>query len=156
MDHYFSDVAESRFSVANSSHRLKRVFQKLGIRIHKAMNPLDRDRLSAAEQEAYSIFRRMVKDPQVDLLVSPLSGKYYLKSERQQMLLILDRLQLSIVNHVFGYNVPLSTKCEIRMHEMFLLEVEKRRTEMEEEFTQNIKHSLKTIINKMDSHEQDQ
>lgn len=151
MDHYYTDF---NTHVLTARHRLKRFMQKLGIRMHKAMNPLDRDTLSSAEQEAFSIFRRMVKDPEVDLLVSPLSGKYYLKSEKRQMLLLLDRLQLSIVNHVFGYNVPLSSKCGARMHEMFLLEVEKRRTEMEGEFTQNIKHSLKTIINKMDSHEQ--
>jgi hypothetical protein len=151
MDNYYFDPVrlENVFL-----HRLKRKVQRLGVKIHKAMNPLDREQLSAAEQEAYSIFRRMVKDPDVELLTSPLSGKYYLKSESRGMLLILDRTQLSIVNHVFGYNVPLSTKCEMRMHEMFLLEVEKRRTEMEEEFTQNIKHSLKSIINRYDNKEQ--
>jgi len=150
MDQYAFDDIPNRGSL----HGLRRMIQRLGIRIHKAMNPLDRDQLSGAEQEAYSIFRRMVKDPDVELLTSPLSGKYYLKSEDRGMLLVLDRTQLSIVNHVFGYNVPLSTKCETRMHEMFLLEVEKRRTEMEEEFTANIKHSLKSIINRYDNKEQ--
>jgi hypothetical protein len=66
------------------------------------------------------------------------------------MLVILGNGQVSIVNHVFGYNVPLSQKAEGKMKDMFLDEVEKRREAMEQEFTANVRHSLKTIINRLD------
>jgi hypothetical protein len=147
MDNYAYDELPNE---SKTLHKLKRLFQKLGIRLHKAMNPVDRTQLSDAESEAYAVFRRMVKEGENDLLTSPLSGKYYIKSDSQEMLVILGNGQVSIVNHVFGYNVPLSQKAEGKMKDMFLDEVEKRREAMEQEFTANVRHSLKTIINRLD------
>lgn len=138
---------------SQTAHRLKRIVQRFGLKIHKAMNPVDRQQLRDAEHEAFAIFRKMLKDPVNELLTSPLSGKYYLKSDAQSMLLILGNGQLSIVNHVYGYNVPLSQKTERKMKDIFLEEVEQRRSEMEAEFTANIKHSLKNIIEKLDRHD---
>lgn len=151
MDHYFTDFESNK---SKTAHRLKRIVQRFGLKIHKAMNPVDRQQISDAEYEAFAIFRKMLKDTENELLTSPLSGKYYLKSDAQSMLLILGNGQLSIVNHVYGYNVPLSQRTERKMHDAFLEEVEQRRSEMEAEFTANIKHSLKTIINRLDNEKQ--
>ena len=60
-------------------HNLKRFTQKVGIRFTRMMNPLDREVLSNSERDASAIFRKLIKDPESELLTSPLSGKYYLK-----------------------------------------------------------------------------
>lgn len=130
-------------------HNLKRFTQKVGIRFTRMMNPLDREVLSNSERDASAIFRKLIKDPESELLTSPLSGKYYLKSPDKDMLLVLGNGNLSIVNHVYGYDVRLSQKAEKKLTETFLNEVEERRKKMEEEYSQNVQHSLKTIIEKL-------
>jgi hypothetical protein len=109
-------------------------------------NPLESGKISQSEREASSIFRKLLKEPESELLTSPLSGKYYLRAEDKSILLVLGNGQISIVNHVYGYNVPLSQKCEKLLTINFLEEVEDRRTKMETEYNSNIQHSLKTII----------
>ena len=130
-------------------HNLKRFTQKVGIRFTRMMNPLDREVLSNSERDASAIFRKLIKDPESELLTSPLSGKYYLKSPDKDMLLVLGNGNLSIVNHVYGYDVRLSQKAEKKLTETFLNEVQERRKKMEEEYSQNVQHSLKTIIEKL-------
>ena len=130
-------------------HNLKRFTQKVGIRFTRMMNPLDREILSNSERDASAIFRKLLKDQESELLTSPLSGKYYLKSPDKDMLLVLGNGNLSIVNHVYGYDVRLSQKAEKKLTETFLNEVEHRRKKMEEEYSQNVQHSLKTIIEKL-------
>lgn len=128
------------------AHKLKRITQKFGIKFTRMMNPLESGKFSQSEREAASIFRKLLKEPESELLTSPLSGKYYLRAEDKSILLVLGNGQISIVNHVYGYNVPLSQKCEKLLTVNFLEEVEDRRTKMETEYNSNIQHSLKTII----------
>jgi hypothetical protein len=70
------------------------------------------------------------------------------------MLLVLGNGQISIVNHVYGYNVPLSQKTEKMLTETFIEEVEKRRNQMEDEYKNNVQHSLQAIIKKLNEKEQ--
>ncbi|MDD1763844.1 MAG: hypothetical protein LUQ70_03905 [Methanobacteriaceae archaeon] len=118
------------------------------------MNPIDNYKLSESEREASSIFRKLLKEPESELLTSPLSGKYYLRAEDKSMLLVLGNGQISIVNHVYGYNVPLSQKCEKILTVTFLDEVESRRNKMEDEYKNNVQHSLKAIIKNLNEKEQ--
>lgn len=127
-------------------HVLRRITQKWGIRLSRMMNPLDNSRMTQSEREAAVIFRKLLKEPESELLTSPLSGQYYIRSEDKSMLIVLGQSQLSIVNHVYGYNVPLSQKCERMMVDNFLNEVESRRNQMEQEYRNNVQHSLKAII----------
>ena len=128
------------------AHKLKRITQKFGIKFTRMTNPRESGKISQSEREASSIFRKLLKEPESELLTSPLSGKYYLRAEDKSILLVLGNGQISIVNHVYGYNVPLSQKCEKLLTINFLEEVEDRRTKMETEYNSNIQHSLKTII----------
>lgn len=127
-------------------HKLKRFIQKVGIKSTRMMNPINSEPLSTSEREALIIFRKLLGDPDSELLTSPLSGKFYLRSPDRGMLLVLGVGNLSIVNHVYGYDVRLSQKSEKMLIDVFLNEVENRRKKMEEEYNKNIQHSLKTII----------
>jgi len=133
----------------NRIHTLKRITQKIGIKFYRIMNPLNCSKIEESERETASIFRKLLKDPESELLTSPLSGKYYIRTRDKSMLLVLGHNQISIVNHVYGYNVPLSQKSERMLTETFIEEVEKRRNQMEDEYKNNVQHSLKSIIKKL-------
>jgi hypothetical protein len=129
-------------------HKARRFLQKAGISLIRLSENKEK-RITEDEKQAYLIFRKMTKDPENDLLTSPLSGKYYIRSERRKMLLILNNGTISIVNTVYGYNVTISRHIEDKMRHFFLNEVEERRQEMEKEYTENVVHSLRSIVEKL-------
>jgi hypothetical protein len=129
-----------------NSHKIKRYFQKVGIYLIKKINFSGKEKLNYNENEASILFRRIVSDPSTDLVTSPVSGKYYLKSLKNDMLIILSGNQISIINHIYGYNVYISNFLYERLRNVFVEELDKRIFNMEEEFRMNIQHSLKNII----------
>jgi hypothetical protein len=126
-------------------HKLKRMFQKFGITLHKMTVPDKGVEISAGEKEAIAIVNRLVKDKESDLLTCPNTGKYYIKCGRKKMLIVIGNKEVNIINSVYSYSVHLSEKTETNIRNFFLDEVEIRRDEMEQEFTSSVKHSLKTI-----------
>jgi len=132
-----------------SIHKIKRVSQKLGIRIARAMDPINKDERTntdSAERDASQVFRKMVKSENSELLISPISNKKYVKNDDKQVLLILDDYQITLINHVFSYTIRLSQKTARNLVDTFNVETERRRLEMEAEFKTNVRHSLQTII----------
>ena len=129
-------------------HRFKRLSQKLSIKLLRAFNPLDRERpeKNSSELDAALLFKKMLVKADSELLISPLSGRYFLKNDRKQILIILTEYELVVINHVFGYNIKISQKLQRSLYQAFVNEVEQRRTDMENAFRQNVKHSLQSII----------
>ena len=129
-------------------HRFKRLSQKLSIKLLRAFNPLDRERpeKNSSELDAALLFKKMLVKADSELLISPLSGRYFLKNDRKQILIILTEYELVVINHVFGYNIKISQKLQRSLYQAFVSEVEQRRTAMENAFRQNVKHSLQSII----------
>ena len=129
-------------------HRLRRLSQKLSIKLLRAFNPLDRERpeKNSSELDAALLFKKMLVKADSELLISPLSGRYFLKNDRKQILIILTEYELVVINHVFGYNIKISQKLQRSLYQAFVSEVEQRRTAMENAFRQNVKHSLQSII----------
>lgn len=134
-----------------SVHKFKRLSQRVGIKLHKMIDLSDRERIPSgdAERDASSIFRKMIKDPESELLMSPISQKQYVRNDDKQILLILDNYELTVINHVFSYNIRISQKTNRILNDSFNLELEKRRLVMESNFKENVKHSLKTILTKI-------
>lgn len=142
----FSNITKS------SIHKFKRISQRVGIKIHRLMDTTDREMTSSgeAEKDAAVIFRKMIKDIDSELLMSPISQKKYVRNEETRILLILDNYELTVINHVFSYNIRISQRTNRSLTDAFNVELEKRRLEMENGFKENVKHSLKTIITKID------
>jgi hypothetical protein len=130
-------------------HKLRRFFQRIGIILTKKFNFQGKEKLNDNELEASILFRKLLTDPATELLTSPLSGKFYLKSLKKDMLVILSGNQISIINHIYGYNVYVPNFLYEILKNVFIEEVERRRIEMEEEFRKNVQHSLKNIINSL-------
>lgn len=130
-------------------HKIKRFFQKISLFIAKRILTVERKRLTKTQIEASLIFKKLLSDPETDLLISPISNKYYLKNSEKEILLTLGYMNLSIINHVFGYDVSISTDLQEKLKVLFNEEVEIRRKRMDDEYRKNIRFSLKEVLNQL-------
>lgn len=127
-------------------HSFKRLSQRVAIRMHKAMNPAERFEPTDFESETIAICRSLINKDDSELLISPISGKRFIKNPTSQIYFIIQDGMVDIINHTYSYNVKITLKAYQRLVKAFDMEVEARRQEMEDEIRSNVKHSLKTIF----------
>ena len=129
-------------------HTFKRISQRLSIKLIRALNPNDKVPvdITSSEKDAAVLFKKMLMRTDSELLISPISGKYFLKNDSKQILIILTDYEMMVINHVFGYTIKISNKTHRSLYQAFINEVEHRRADMEMAFRRNVKHSLQSII----------
>lgn len=132
------------------THKFKRFTQKVGIILVRMVDPSKYEGTKHEyEREALAICKKLAAKPNSTLLLSPISGKRYIKSDDNQIYIIIDGHLVNIVNHSYSYVIPVEGKQHERLLRMFDREVEARRELMETEIRSNIKHSLSTIYTKL-------
>ena len=132
------------------THKFKRFTQKIGIGLIRIMDPSKYEGTKHEyEREALAICKKLAAKPNSTLLLSPISGKRYIKSDDNQIYIIIDGHLVNIVNHSYSYVIPVEGKQHERLLRMFDKEVEARRELMEAEIRSNVKHSLSTIYTKL-------
>jgi hypothetical protein len=128
------------------NHKFKRLTQKIGIKVLRVMDPSKYEGpKNDFTQEALAICRKLASKPTSTLLISPISGKRYIKSDDSQIYIIIEGHLINIVNHAYSYVIPVEGRQKERLLAMFDREVERRREVMESEIRSNIQHSLSTI-----------
>lgn len=125
---------------------IRRLPLKLSLYIKKSVYPEDY-KISSAVRDAIIIFNNLVTNSESELLMHPTREKFYVKSIKYDLFVTVDAndSELSIINHLYGYNVKISNRILKNVTKVFLAEVEKRRLAMETEYKNNIKHSLNTL-----------
>jgi hypothetical protein len=128
----------------NFLHKIK---LKFAIKLKRLLNPNLADRTTKTERDVICIFNALVSNESSELLMHPNNEKFYMKSAKTGIFITLSTHynEISIINHVYGYNVRLSNRVLHEMIKTFLLEVEKRRIAMTLEYNNNIEHSLNNI-----------
>ncbi len=135
-------------------HRLKRFTQRVGISLFRLIDPSKYQApKNEYEVEALAICKRLASRKSSTLLMSPISGKRYIRSKDNQIHVIIEGHLITIVNHSYSYVIPVEGKSHERLIRMFDMEVEARRNIMEAEIRANIKHSLSNIYQSL-VHEQ--
>ena len=133
---------------------VKRQIQKIGLKVARILDP---EKMQTERKEfggeAFSICKRLISKEDSTLLVSPISGKRYIKSDDNQLYVIIEPAIMTIVNHSYSYNIQLDISGYHRVVKVFDAEVERRRELMEAEIRSNVNHSLSEIYNKL-KHEQ--
>jgi hypothetical protein len=127
-------------------HKIKRFFQKVGITFIKKTTPKEEYVKSEYEYECIGICKNLINKESTKLLISPISGKRYIKSYDDQIFIIMDKRVITIVNHNYSYTIELTPKTSDRLYNSFDNEVESRRKKMEDEIRSNVKHSLSNIF----------
>ena len=131
-------------------HKFKRFTQRVGISLFRLIDPSKYQApKNEYEVEALAICKRLASRESSTLLMSPISGKRYIRSKDNQIHVIIEGHLITIVNHSYSYVIPVEGKSHERLIRMFDMEVEGRRSVMEAEIRANIKHSLSNIYQKL-------
>lgn len=120
---------------------------KISIWFKQKFNPNDFDKITKTERDAIVIFNHLVKHHNSELLIHPSREKYYIKSQKTGIFITISTYhpEISIINHVYGYNVKIGNRVVKNMVNTFITEFENRRLKMENEYKDNIQHSLNHI-----------
>ena len=139
-------IFTGKMKIKVMKHRFKRFTQRIAIKI---LRMADLSKYQAPkneyEVETLAICKRLSARKTSTLLMSPISGKRYIRSKDNQIHVIIDGHLITIVNHSYSYVIPMEGKSHERLIRMFDMEVEARRNVMESEIRANIKHSLSNI-----------
>ena len=125
-------------------HILRRLIQKWSISAIRLVQVPEKK--SEYERDAVNICKKLIKQSDSVLLLTPISGKRYITHETQQISVILSASSIQIINHTYSYTVFLGDKEWQKLVDFFNEEVEDRRKVLEDEITSNIKHSLQNIF----------
>jgi len=132
---------------------LRRLRKKINYKIVKFFRNLtsgDRPILEDNERICTSVCRKLINHPNSKFLIAPLSMKRYIKNSELELFIVLQDRQISITNHVYHYDVVISNRNWERITNMYDNKTEKIRQEFENEMSSQIKHSLSTILSKLD------
>ena len=133
-------------------HKFRRLMQRNYIWISRVGTPSTVES-SPHENDALRITSKLVKDKDSTMLISPLSGKKYIKNEKFGMYIILHSSTIQIINHKYSYVVFVADKKYDKIVQEFNIEVERRRELFEKEILGNINHSMKSIIKTINEYE---
>ena len=129
------------------NHKVRRWIQSIAIKSMRLMSKGNDQEHSEYEKECIAVCKALMHKEDSTLLMSPISGKRYIKSHDEQLFIIIDQHQVTIVNHQYSYTIDIWGKALERIVNNFDVEVEKRREIMEMEIRSNVKHSLSNIYN---------
>jgi len=131
--------------------KIRTMLKSIKIKIIKTFDPNLRRKISEDERYAMVIARKMISDKNCDLLANPYNGKMYARSDEKGVLLVLSSNpeEVTIINHVYCYNVKLKGRSYNSISEEMEMEIDRRREKMESEYRKNIQHSLKSIANRI-------
>jgi hypothetical protein len=101
---------------------------------------------SIYERDCIAVCKKFIYEPDSIMLLTPITGKRYIRSENSQIFIILESHRVKIINHVYAYDVLMNDRSWNQLIKLFDNEVEKRREDFEKQITKNIKTSLQKII----------
>lgn len=128
-------------------HKTKRFVQKVALKTLKAAQTKSSQHEKLEyEKECIAVCKALIHKEDSVLLLSPISGKRYIKSHDEQLFIIIESNLITIVNHQYSYNINIWGKPLESIIRIFDIEVEKRREAMEMEIRSNVKHSLANIF----------
>ena len=97
------------------------------------------------EKTAFIICLRLISDKDSDFMIAPMSQKRFIINEKLNLFVVLDWGRVEITNHIFHYDVKLSSRDNERITYLYDMETEKRRNKTEILVKSNIKNTLDKI-----------
>jgi hypothetical protein len=83
------------------------------------------------EIKSSAICRRLISHPDSKFLIAPLSNKRYIKNDPLGMFIVLSDNQINITNHVYNYDVNVSSVISNKLDTMFDNKVESYSSNLE-------------------------
>ena len=111
------------------------------------------EELNDNQRICLSICRSLINHPESKFLIAPLSGERFIKNSELRLFVILEGRQISITNHVYHYDVTLYDREWDRLTRLYDNKTEFTRQQYKEEVKSQIKNSLRSILDRVDSSE---
>ncbi len=126
----------------------KRIYKRFKIRLNKigrssAMKTYEE--VEPHEKTAFKICLKLISDKDSDFMIAPMSQKRFIINEKLNLFIIIDFGRVEITNHVFHYDVKLSSRDYERITYLYDTETEKRRSNTERVIKSNIKNTLEKV-----------
>lgn len=103
--------------------------------------------ISEEERYAISIAKSLIVIPTTKLLFAPISNKRFIHNDEKNIYIVGENRNLTIINHTYSYSIYIESD---ELYESFVKEfneeMETRRMLLENEIKNNIKYSLKSIL----------
>jgi len=125
-----------------------RLYKRMKVRFSKAGRSSTlktHEELELHEKTAFKICVKLISDKDSDFMIAPMSQKRYIINEKLNLFVLLDWGRVEITNHVFHYDVKLSSRDNERITYLYDMETEKRRNKTEVMVKSNIKNTLDKV-----------
>jgi len=125
-----------------------RLYKRMKVRFSKAGRSSTLktyEELELHEKTAFKICVKLISDKDSNFMIAPMSQKRYIINEKLNLFVLLDWGRVEITNHVFHYDVKLSTRDNERITYLYDMETEKRRNKTEVMVKSNIKNTLDKV-----------
>jgi hypothetical protein len=129
-------------------------YKRLKVKIYiftkrSSFAPTYREEISVYEKTCFKICLKLISNLDSEFMIAPMSNKRYIRNNELGIFVTLDNYRVEVTNHVFNYNVKLSSRDWERLTYIYDTETEKRRVEMEKEVSSNIKNSLDHVLKRL-------
>jgi hypothetical protein len=136
---------------ATLNHKLKRIKQKFYIWRKSTFDSTYKGEVNHQQTSAYLICKKLIEKPGAILLMSPLSGRRYIKLDSEEIFVIISSSSIQIINHVYSYTIPVGGRTLNKTLDAFDNKMEGMRLKMENDITGNIQKSLNQIKKELDN-----
>ena len=127
---------------------IRRVLYRVYLTLKERFDP--RPLITKEEQCSIDICKKLIGKESSKLNYAPKSFKRFIKNDEFDMFIVINHRTIHLINHVYSYNVYIEdTELYNELLECFDSELEKRREELEWEIVNNIQHSLKIILERI-------
>jgi hypothetical protein len=133
-------------------NKTKRFFSRLKLKFYiwtkkpSLMAPTYQEENVTYERTCFKICLKVIQHINTEFMIAPMSDKRYLKNDDMSIFITMTDRRVEITNHVFNYNVKLSTRDWQRLTNIFDTEADKRRLNYEQVINSQITNSLHDIL----------
>lgn len=126
----------------------KRLYKRFKVRVSRvgrSSSIRTYEEVESHEKTAFKICLKLISDKDSDFMIAPMSQKRFIINEKLNLFILIDYGRVEITNHIFHYDVKLSTRDYERITYLYDTETEKRRTNTEMTIKSNIKNTLEKV-----------
>jgi len=134
-------------------HQIKRLLLYYWIKIVRFTSVGEKIRypknINEKEKTSIKVFSKVLHNLDSELYYDYKRDECYIKLENENIYIFLERLNLSIINSIYGYDVTISDNTEKYLYEMFIRELTKRRHKFKTEVLSKVTGSLEKTLYKL-------
>jgi hypothetical protein len=126
----------------------KRLYVKM-VLLNRKYSSDAKQPISQTQKMCMSIARKLIRHPESQFLIAPISGKKYITNSEVDLFIFFDKRAISITNHIYHYDIILNDRNWYKIIKMYDTKVEEIREKVETQIMSQIEHSLENILNKV-------